>query len=46
MSSRAQLLGLALSDKYGFPLNIVLDPFCGSGTALLAAIHLGRNFME
>ena len=32
--------------KFGCPeKGIVLDPFCGSGTALLVAKKLGRNYI-
>jgi DNA modification methylase len=34
-----------LIDAFTRPGNVVLDPFCGSGSTLLAARELGRNFI-
>jgi site-specific DNA-methyltransferase (adenine-specific) len=30
---------------YSKPGDVVLDPFCGSGTTLAVAKHLGRNYL-
>jgi site-specific DNA-methyltransferase (adenine-specific) len=32
-------------EKYGKPDDLILDPFCGSGTTCLAAKLLGRNYI-
>jgi len=36
---------LPLIAAYSHPNDVVLDPFCGSGSALVAARRLGRNFI-
>ncbi len=34
-----------LIELYTYPGDIVLDPFCGSGTTCLAAFHAGRHYV-
>jgi len=36
-------LAAALIDDYTQPGDLIMDPFAGTGTALVEAVHLGRN---